>query len=82
MNGRLQVALLLAALFGGYAVIGMVDADEAVRDAVLVDGLAVEAAAEAAYGEPRNIHQVREKVEKLRGLAVRIEAAFSEKNIK
>ena len=32
MNGRLQVALLLAALFGGYAVIGMVDADEAVRD--------------------------------------------------
>ena len=34
MNGRLQVALLLAALFGGYAVLGMVDADEAVRDAV------------------------------------------------
>lgn len=50
--------------------------------AVLVDGLAVEAAAEAAYGEPRNIHQVRKKVEKLRDLAVRIEAAFSEKNIK
>ena len=36
MNGRLQVALLLAALFGGYAVIGMVDADEAVRDAAQV----------------------------------------------
>lgn len=50
--------------------------------AVLVDGLAVEAAAEAAYGEPRNIHQVRKKVEKLRDLAVRIEAAFSGKNIK
>ena len=50
--------------------------------AVLVDGLAVEAAAEAAYGEPRNIHQVRKKVEKLHGLAVWIEAAFSEKNIK
>ena len=50
--------------------------------AVLVDGLAVDAAAEAAYGEPRNIHQARKKVEKLRGLAVRIEAAFSEKNIK
>ena len=33
MSGRLQVALLLAALFGGYALIGMVDADEAVRDA-------------------------------------------------
>ena len=32
MSGRLQVALLLAALFGGYAVIGMVDADEAARD--------------------------------------------------
>ena len=50
--------------------------------AVLVDGLAVEAAAEAAYGEPRNIHQVRKKVEKLHGLAVWIEAAFSGKNIK
>ena len=50
--------------------------------AVLVDGLTVEAAAEAAYGEPRNIHQVRKKVEKLRDLAVRIEADFSEKNIK
>lgn len=33
MSGRLQVALLLAALFGGYALIGMVDADEAVRGA-------------------------------------------------
>ena len=33
MSGRLQVALLLAALFGGYALIGMVDADEAERDA-------------------------------------------------
>jgi hypothetical protein len=33
MSGRLQVALLLAALFGGYAVLGMVDADEAERDA-------------------------------------------------
>lgn len=50
--------------------------------AVLVGGLTVEAAAEAAYGEPRNIHQVRKKVGKLRDLAVRIEAAFSGKNIK
>lgn len=50
--------------------------------AALVDGLTVEAAAEAAYGEPRNIRQVRKKVEKLRDLAVRIEVAFSEKNIK
>lgn len=50
--------------------------------AVLVDGLTVEAAAEAAYGEPKNIHQVRKKAEKLRDLAVRIEAAFSGKNIK
>ena len=50
--------------------------------AVLVGGLTVGAAAEAAYGEPKNIHQVRKKVEKLRDLAVRIEAAFSEKNIK
>ena len=34
MSRRLQIAMLLAGLFGGYAVIGMVDADEAVRDAV------------------------------------------------
>ena len=34
MSGRWQIAMLLAALFGGYAVLGMVDADEAVRDAV------------------------------------------------
>ena len=33
MSGRLQIAMLLAALFGGYAVLGMVDADEAARDA-------------------------------------------------
>lgn len=33
MSGRWQIAMLLAALFGGYAVLGMVDADEAVRDA-------------------------------------------------
>lgn len=33
MSGRWQVALLLAALFGGYAVLGMVDANEAARDA-------------------------------------------------
>lgn len=34
MSGRWQIAMLLAALFGGYAVLGMVDADEAVRDVV------------------------------------------------
>ena len=33
MSRRLQIAMLLAALFGGYAVLGMVDADEAARDA-------------------------------------------------
>lgn len=33
MSGRWQIAMLLAALFGGYAVLGMVNADEAVRDA-------------------------------------------------
>ena len=33
MSGRWQIAMLLAALFGGYAVLGMVEADEAERDA-------------------------------------------------
>lgn len=33
MSGRWQIAMLLAALFGGYAVLGMVDVDEAARDA-------------------------------------------------
>ena len=28
MSGRWQIAMLLAALFGGYAVLGMVDADD------------------------------------------------------
>ena len=33
MSGRLQVAMALMALLGIYALAGMVDADEAVRDA-------------------------------------------------
>lgn len=33
MSGRWQIAMLLAALFGGHAMLGMVDADEAARDA-------------------------------------------------
>lgn len=33
MSGRLQVAMALTALLGIYALVGMVDADEAVRDA-------------------------------------------------
>jgi hypothetical protein len=77
--------LMRAAVFDAMASVSSSPANSAIlvaARAVLVDGLAVEAAAEAAYGEPRNIHQVRKKVEKLRDLAVRIEAAFSEKNIK
>lgn len=50
--------------------------------AVLVDGLPVEEATEAAYGGRKNVSLVRKKAEKLRDLAVRIEAAFSEKNIR
>ena len=34
MSGRLQVAMALTALLGIYALVGMVDADEAVRDVV------------------------------------------------
>ena len=33
MSGRLQVAMALLALLGIYALVGMVDADEVVRDA-------------------------------------------------
>ena len=33
MSGRWQVAMALMALLGIYALVGMVDADEAVRDA-------------------------------------------------
>lgn len=77
--------LMRAAVFDAIVGVSSSPASSAIlaaARAVLVDGLTVEAAAEAAYGEPRNIHQVRKKVEKLRDLAVRIEAAFSEKNIK
>ena len=34
MSGRLQVVMALMALLGIYALVGMVDADEAVRDVV------------------------------------------------
>ena len=77
--------LMRAAVFDAMASVSSSPASSVIlvaARAVLVDGLAVEAAAEAAYGEPRNIHQVRKKVEKLRDLAVWIEAAFSEKNIR
>ena len=36
MSGRWQVAMALMALLGIYALVGMVDADEAVRDAAQV----------------------------------------------
>ena len=38
MSGRWQVAMALTALLGIYALVGMVDADEAVRDAAQVRG--------------------------------------------
>ena len=77
--------LMRAAVFDAILSVSSLPANSvivAAARAVLVDGLTVEAAAEAAYGEPRNIHQARKKVEKLRDLAVRIEADFSEKNIR
>ena len=36
MSGRWQVAMALMALLGIYALVGMVDADESVRDVVQV----------------------------------------------
>lgn len=50
--------------------------------AVLVDGLPVDEATEAAYGGRKNVRLVRRKVDMVLRLAVRIEAAFSEKNIR
>ena len=48
MSGRWQIAMLLAALFGGYAVLGMVDADEAVRDAAQMRACATKNAEQCA----------------------------------
>ena len=62
MSGRLQVALLLAALFGGYAVLGMVDADEAVRDAQVracPTKNAGQCAAARKQGEVKNVRRPR-----------------------
>ena len=50
--------------------------------AVLVDGLPVEEATEAAYGGRKNVSLVRRKVDVVHNLAVRLELVFSAENIK
>lgn len=50
--------------------------------AVLVDGLAVEAAAEAAYGGRKNVRLVRCKVDMVSRLAAQLELVFFAENIK
>ena len=50
--------------------------------AVLVDGLPVEEATEAAYGGRKNVSLVRRKVDMVHKLAVQLEQVFSAKNIK
>ena len=50
--------------------------------AVLVDGLPVEEATEAAYGGRKNARLVRRKVGMVHKLAVRLELVFFEENIK
>lgn len=50
--------------------------------AVLVDGLPVEEATEAAYGGRKNARLVRRKVDMMHKLAVRLELVFFEENIK
>ena len=50
--------------------------------AVLVDGLPVEEATEAAYGGRKNVRLVRRKVDMMHKLAVRLELVFFEENIK
>lgn len=50
--------------------------------AVLVDGLPVDEATEAAYGGRKNVRLVRRKVDMMHKLAVRLELVFSAGNIK
>ena len=50
--------------------------------AVLVDGLPVEEATEAAYGGRKNVRLVRRKVDMVSRLAARLELVFSAENIK
>ena len=50
--------------------------------AVLVDGLPVEEATEAAYGGRKNVSLVRRKVDVVRNLAVQLEQVFFAENIK
>lgn len=50
--------------------------------AVLVDGLSVEEATEAAYGGRKNVRLVRRKVDVVLRLAVQLERVFSAENIK
>lgn len=50
--------------------------------AVLVDGLPVEEATEAAYGGRKNVRLVRRKVDMVLRLAVQLERVFSAENIK
>ena len=50
--------------------------------AVLVDGLPVEEATEAAYGGRKNVSLVRRKVDVVHNLAVRLELVFFAENIK
>lgn len=63
MSGRWQIAMLLAALFGGYAVLGMVDADEAVRDAAQMRACtpnnAGQCAAARKQSEVKNVRRPR-----------------------
>ena len=50
--------------------------------AVLVDGLPVEEATEAAYGGRKNVRLVRRKADMMHKLAARLELVFSAENIK
>ena len=50
--------------------------------AVLVDGLPVEEATEAAYGGRKNVSLVRRKVDAVHNLAVQLEQVFFAENIK
>lgn len=59
MSGRWQVAMLLAALFGGYAVLGMVDADEAVRDAAQMRACTPNNAGQCAARKQSEVKNVR-----------------------
>ena len=77
--------LMRAAVFDAIAGVSSTPSASAIlaaTRAVLVDGLPVEEATEAAYGGRKNVRLVRRKVDMVCKLAAQLELVFSAENIK